>query len=144
MQGDLMDEMALRIRFEAGRTRAVTSCCGADSVRQLAPGQRFDSDLVDAVVGLVGSSETLRIVHLSANFYREIQKENFGESITWVQDVARESHSWLLPICDENRWMAVCVDWTYQKIQYYNPLLGGNAESWRDRILKVRRQTPSL
>jgi hypothetical protein len=140
MQADFVDDKALHIRFKAGRKRAVTSCCGAQSVRQLAPGQNFDDDLIDVVLGLMESSEALRIVYLGAKFYTEIKKEDFGESNRWVQNVARENHSWLLPICDENRWMAFCIDWTHQEIRYYDPTLGANGETGREGIVKVRRQ----
>lgn len=115
-QASEMEQNGWTIALEASPTRARPSCCPADSVRQLGPGRHIGGDLIDAVVGLVRSSCT---VYLNSQFYPQIRSPDFGQSQEWVRNIPRENVQWLLPIHEENHWIALRIDWQSSRIWYY-------------------------
>ena len=131
-----MERNGWTITLEASSTRARRSRCSAESIRQLVPGQHFGAHLLDVLVGLVHSADT---VYLNSEFYSEIQSPHFGQSKEWVLDIACANTQWLLPIHEGDGWKAVRIDWRTPRISYYDSnSLPRSHESRMDRCISVR------
>ena len=115
--------------------------CDWENICQLKPGQRLGEDIINVVLGVIGSTAGSPTTFLGTQMYPELRKSRFGRTKLWTEGLTRDKQ-WSLAMCDGEHWIAALIDWRQTSVAIYDPqYLSAISEKRHQAITAVSNAT---